>query len=363
MINKNYYGIIIAGGIGSRFYPISTEEKPKQFLDILGQGETLLQATYKRLKKILLPQNIYILTQKKYNTLVKEQLENIVEEQIICEPAMRNTAPCILYATMKIEKNNPDAQIIITPSDHSIEGEKNFFAVINEAFEYSQKQSEIITLGIVPTSAHTGYGYIEIGEEIDGKIYKGLSFREKPQLEQANVFFQSKKYLWNAGIFICSAKTIIANYEKYQPKMFSILQKGKKYFNSPEESHFIEKEYPKTENISIDYAIMEKAEKVVVFKSNFIWDDLGSWNSLYNKLKKDKNENVIDRNSFLIDSKRNIVKSTNPNKQIIIEGLNDYIVVDDENTLMIKPKKNDQKMKEMIQKTREYFRKNNNKNE
>lgn len=344
-MNKNYFAILMAGGVGSRFWPVSTNEFPKQFHDMLGTGETLIQKTFSRLSKLIPAENILILTNERYNDLVLTQLPEVKQEQVLLEPAMRNTAPCILYASLKIKKTNPDAVMVVAPSDHWIEDETAFINNLQQAFDFCQKENALMTLGIQPTFPNTGFGYIEFDNTDENPIKKVNQFREKPDYETAKEFLKSGNFLWNAGIFIWSAKSIIEAFEEFQPQMNRLFMSGYDAYNSDLEKAFIEENYADSENISIDYAVMEKADNVFVLPANFDWNDLGTWGSLYEKLPKDNQLNaVVNANVFLENASNNIIR-TDAKKLIIIDGLNDYIIVDREDVLLIYPKGKEQEIK------------------
>lgn len=346
-MNTNYYAVIMAGGVGSRFWPVSTTEFPKQFHDMLGTGETLIQKTYSRLSKMVPAENILILTNEAYFELVMEQLPEIKAEQVLSEPAMRNTAPCILYASLKIRQTNPDAVMIVAPSDHWIEDEAAFLADLEKAFDYASKEEVLMTLGIKPTFPNTGYGYIEYDKSESSPIKKVERFREKPDYATAKGFVESGNFLWNAGIFIWSVKSINNAFQNLQPVMYSLFNGGSGYYNSPEEKMFIAENYANAENISIDYAVMEGAANVYVIPASFDWNDLGTWGSLHEKLAKDENNNtVVNANLFIENSSGNIIRTDN-GKVVIIDGLQDYIVVDRNEILLIYPKEKEQEIKKI----------------
>lgn len=338
----------MAGGIGSRFWPVSTKEFPKQFHDMLGSGETLIQKTFSRLSQIIPKENILILTHESYNDLILEQLPMVKQEQIVLEPAMRNTAPCILYASLKIKKLNPNAVMVVAPSDHWIEDEMQFVANLQRSFDLCEREESLMTLGILPTSPNTGYGYIEFDKLDSRSIKKVIQFREKPDSKTARRFIQSRNYLWNAGIFIWSAKSVLKAFEEFQPEMFELFMKGLEVYNSEEEHAFILENYPSAENISIDYAIMENAKNVYVLPATFDWNDLGTWGSLHEKLPKDDNNNaVVNANVLLQNSSNNIIR-TALGKQVIVDGLDDYIIVDKDSILLIYPKSKEQDIKGIV---------------
>lgn len=352
-MNKNYYAIIMAGGVGSRFWPVSTPEFPKQFHDMLGTGETLIQKTFSRLSHLIPKENILILSNEKYCTILKEQLPMITEEQIVLEPDMRNTAPCILYASMKIRKQNPDAVMIVAPSDHWIEDEEQFVSNLQRSFNESERNSTLMTLGILPTFPNTGYGYIEFDKLDEKPIKKVVQFREKPDYLTAKKFIQARNFLWNSGIFIWSVEAILQAFEKYQPEMFELFAAGEKEYNTTAEKAFIALNYSKAENISIDYAVMEKADNVYVLPATFDWNDLGTWGSLYDKLPKDEFENAMVNGKLFVENASNNVIRTNPNKMVVIGDLDDYIIVDKDDVLLIYPKKKEQQIKQIVTKIQE----------
>lgn len=348
MTNKNNYAILMAGGVGSRFWPVSRADFPKQFHDMLGSGESLLQTTFNRLEKSVPAENIFILTNANYASLVMEQLPQIENRQIVLEPAMRNTAPCILLAGLKIEKENPNAQILVAPSDHWIEDEEAFTRDILAAFDAVQRQEILMTLGIKPTFPNTGYGYIK-AEQFDKSPVKRVErFTEKPDFTTAKSFLAEGNYFWNAGIFIWSAKAIVKAFEKHQPQMFSLFKSGDAAFNSTEEAEFLDQHYAKAENISIDYAILEKASNVYVLEAGFDWSDLGTWGALYEELPKDENKNVVVNTTKIWSeaSNGNIIR-TSKNKLVVLDGLQDYIVVDHDDALIIVPKEKEQDIKQI----------------
>lgn len=344
-MNKNYYAILMAGGVGSRFWPVSTTEFPKQFHDMLGSGETLIQKTFSRLAKLIPTENILILTNEKYNDLVLEQLPMVQQEQVLLEPAMRNTAPCILYASLKIQKQNPEAVMVVAPSDHWIEDENAFVANLQQCFDFCQKENALMTLGIQPTFPNTGFGYIEFDKSDGNRIKRVNQFREKPDYETAKSFLEQGNFLWNGGIFIWSVKSVTEAFEKFQPQMNALFQQGIESYNTENEKQFINDNYALAENISIDYAVMEKATNVYVLPATFDWNDLGTWGQLHEKIDKDENNNgVINAKVILENASNNIVRS-DANKIIVIDGLHDYIIVDKEGVLMIYPKSKEQEIK------------------
>ncbi len=335
----------MAGGVGSRFWPVSTTEFPKQFHDMLGSGDTLIQKTFSRLSKLIPVENILILTNEKYNNLVLEQLPMVKQKQVLLEPAMRNTAPCILYASLKIKKQNPNALMVVAPSDHWIEDEDAFSRNLQQCFDFCGSENALMTLGIQPTFPNTGFGYIEYDKSDANPIKKVSQFREKPDYETAKSFLEAGNFLWNGGIFIWSVKTISESFEKFQPQMNSLFMKGWESYNNPSEQKFIDENYGLSENVSIDYAIMEKSQNVYVLPATFDWNDLGTWGSLHEKLDKDDNNNTVVNATVILENASNNIIRSEAKKLIIIDGLDDYIIVDKDDVLLIYPKSKEQDIK------------------
>lgn len=350
-MKNNTYVAIMAGGVGSRFWPASRAAKPKQFLDILGVGRSLLQLTYDRLTKLCPPENVLIVTNADYKALVQEQLPAITDNQVLCEPSRNNTAPCIAYAALKVHALNPNANMVVAPSDHVILQEEAFIGALREALEYSSNHNALLTLGIEPTRPDTGYGYIHFEREAaSGRVHKVRKFTEKPPLEQARQFVASGDYLWNAGIFVWHSRSIIEAYSQLAPEIYTILSQGKDAYNTSDEQAFINEHYPTTPNISVDFAIMEKADNVFSIPSSFGWSDLGTWASLYAELDKDDNNNIIQAHPALVsDSADNLIR-VQDGKLAVIRGLNNFIVVDEPDALMIYPKDKEQEIKQVTEK-------------
>lgn len=351
-MNHNNYCVIMAGGIGSRFWPMSRTTTPKQFLDILGTGETLIQQTVNRFRKICPIENIFIVTNDLYQEQVKEQIPDLDEDQILCEPMRRNTAPCIAYANYKIQSINPNANIVVAPSDHIILKEDVFIDVIKSALETTAHNDCLITLGIQPSRPDTGYGYIQFDknkkDERDERIYKVKNFTEKPKLELAEEFLKSGDFLWNAGIFVWSLKSIQNAFKTHLADVHTIFEEGIGMYNTQREELFIENAYSICKNISIDYGIMEKARNVYVLSSDFGWSDLGTWGSLYATRDKDENQNsIIGKNVMTYDTKNSIV-NVKGNRLVVLQGLDDYIVVDDNNILLICKKSDEQSIRQIV---------------
>ncbi len=338
----------MAGGVGSRFWPVSTTEFPKQFHDMLGSGDTLIQKTFSRLSKLIPVENILILTNEKYNQIVLDQLPLVKQEQVLLEPAMRNTAPCILYASLKIQKQNPDAVMVVAPSDHWIEDENEFSRNLQQCFDFCSTENALMTLGIHPTFPNTGFGYIEFDKTDSNPIKKVNQFREKPDYETAKSFLDSGNFLWNGGIFIWSVKAITNAFEKFQPQMNAHFMKGWDDYNTVSEKSFIEENYGLAENVSIDYAVMENATNVYVLPATFDWNDLGTWGSLHEKLDKDKNNNAVVNATVLLNNSSSNIISTAKDKLVIIDGLEDFIIVDKDNVLLIYPKSKEQEIKGIV---------------
>jgi mannose-1-phosphate guanylyltransferase len=354
-MNKNYYAILMAGGVGSRFWPVSTQDFPKQFHDMLGTGETLIQKTFYRLSNLIPKENIFILTNQRYSDLVFEQLPEVTKCQVVLEPAMRNTAPCILYASLKIQKENPNALMIVAPSDHWIEDEHVFVQNVQQAFDFCSTHDVLMTLGITPAFPNTGYGYIEFDKSSGQDIKPVHQFREKPDYETAKSFISQGNFLWNAGIFMWSVKSVILAFQQHQPNLYSLFEKGIDVYNTELEDDFIKDNYGKSENISVDYAIMEKSTNVFVLPASFDWNDLGTWGSLYEKLYKDSESNVTVNSRILAENASGNLVRTGSDKIVVLEGLNDYIIVENDEVLLIFPKTKEQDIKTILQKVKDKF--------
>jgi mannose-1-phosphate guanylyltransferase len=342
----------MAGGVGTRFWPMSTTQHPKQFLDILGTGSTLLQDTYKRMLKVCKKENIYIVTSTSYEELVATQLPSLPKENILCEPSRRNTAPCVAYASYKIHKRDPDAITVVAPSDHLIKKEETFIKAIKSCFEKAEKEDCLITLGIKPTRPDTGYGYIQYVEsdveEVDKRIFKVKTFTEKPDHEMANFFLKSGDFLWNSGIFSWSTKSIIKALEKHDPELANIFKDGWEFYNTDKEKWFIKDAYNNCKNISIDYSVMEKAKNVYVRASIFGWSDLGTWGSLYTHIPKDKQHNALVGKNIITYDCNNCIVQVPKDKLVVLQGLEDYIVVESEGVLMICKKQDEQQIRNFV---------------
>jgi mannose-1-phosphate guanylyltransferase len=351
-MNKNNFALIMAGGVGSRFWPVSRTEYPKQFIDFFGVGKTLIQSTYERFLKICPPENIFIVTNELYIDLIKTQIPGISENQILAEPIMRNTAPCVAYGSMKIAKINPDAIIVVAPSDHTIANQDGFVSAIEQALQAAAENECLITLGIKPSRPDTGYGYIQYTESTlksDKQIHKVKLFTEKPNMDLAKSFLQSGDFLWNAGIFIWSARAINNSFRKHLPEMFDIFQGGHSFYNTNDEFSFIGGAYQQCTNISIDFGIMEKADNVYVLPTDFGWSDLGTWASIYDMADKDYVGNaVIPSEQVIMFNSSNCMVNVPKEKLVILQGLHDYIVVESNNTLLICPRQEEQNIKQIV---------------
>ncbi|RYF25662.1 MAG: mannose-1-phosphate guanylyltransferase [Flavobacteriales bacterium] len=360
-MNSNNYVLIMAGGVGSRFWPKSRNHFPKQFLDILGIGKSLLQLTYQRFLKLCPAENIFIVTNSQYEEIILKQLIGIKAEQLICEPSRNNTAPCIAYASFKLQALNPNANVVVAPSDHFILYEDVFIKKIAQALAYTEKNEALVTLGIAPTRPDTGYGYIkyqddssedqEVNKTDDkaaGGVKKVIAFKEKPTLEKAKEFLAEGNYVWNAGIFIWKVGTIVKALQQHAAEIYTLFEQGNATYNTPAEREFIDTHYPTSPNISIDYAIMEQAANVYTIPAEFGWSDLGTWASLYEAAAKDEANNVIAAKQINASGTTNSIIHINGEKLAVIKGLDNFIVVDEGNALLIYPKSDEQEIKEVV---------------
>lgn len=349
MAHLNNHLVIMAGGVGSRFWPMSTVDKPKQFIDVLGVGRTLLQLTFDRFEGICDPNNVWVVTNKKYASLVHEQLPEIPEGNILQEPCRRNTAPCIAYISWRIKEKDPKANIVISPSDHIVTNATEFRRVIVSALKFTGETDSIVTLGMKPTRPETGYGYIQADLRTSSarnkEIYRVDQFKEKPDVATATRYLQENNYFWNAGIFIMSAATIVNAFRVYQPGLAKIFESMRSIYGTDKEQQEIDLRYPECENISVDYAIMEKAEEIFVFPADFGWSDLGTWGSLMAQSHKDLYGNaLIGQGIEMIESKNNIVH-TMGEKKVVIQGLEGFIVAEEGGTLLICKLSEEQRIK------------------
>jgi mannose-1-phosphate guanylyltransferase len=348
-LNKHFYVAIMAGGIGSRFWPYSRTDFPKQFLDILNTGKTLLQWTYERFTQFIPEENIYIVTHHQYAGTVAKQLPGLPADNIVSEPSRKNTAPCVAYISHKIHKKDPKASIVCAPADHLIMDPTSFTSTCLNALLFAQKNNALLTLGIKPTRPDTGYGYIQYEtEQVADNVYKVKTFTEKPNLELAKTFLKSGDFLWNAGIFVWNSKSILQAFAEHLPEMDELFVAEKEVLNTPKEKDVIERIYSQCTNLSIDYGIMEKAENVYVIPSNFGWSDLGTWASAYENLEKDYLGNAVQgKNVMVIDANNCMVKAPN-DKLVLLQGLEDMIVIDTSDVLLICKKQNEQQIKEYV---------------
>ena len=342
--------VIMAGGVGSRFWPMSTPEKPKQFIDVLGVGRTLLQLTVDRFGSIVDPNNVWVVTNKAYADIVAEQLPDIPRSNILTEPCRRNTAPCIAYVSWRIKKQDPKADIVVTPSDHIVTDTDEFHRVIKECLQFTNNSDAIVTLGMKPNRPETGYGYIQANLSLPALSNKQLfhvdSFREKPDLATAQQYIKKNNYYWNSGIFIWNVNTIVNAFRVYQPRMAAIFESLLPVLATDEEQAWVDKKFPECESISVDYAIMEHAEEIFVFPADFGWSDLGTWGSLLGLSKKDLYGNAaIGPNVKLFESHDCIVH-TAQEKRVIIQGLDGYIVAEHDDTLLICKLSEEQRIKQ-----------------
>ena len=335
----NNHLVIMAGGVGSRFWPMSTADRPKQFIDVLGVGKSLLQLTYQRFANICPPENIWVVTNRRYAGLVKEQLPEVLEGNILLEPCRRNTAPCIAYVSWKIKSKDPKANVVVTPSDHIVTYEAEFRRVIGLCLRFTADSDAIVTLGMKPNRPETGYGYIKADLTMSSlrqrELFRVDRFREKPNLETAMQYIKEKDYFWNAGIFIWSVSTIVNAFRVYQPAISKIFENMLPYYGTPREQELIDKFYPECENISVDYAIMEKAEEIFVCPADFGWSDLGTWGSLQMHTKRDLYGNsLIGENIEMYDC-HNCVVHTLEERRVVVQGLDNYIIAEKDGTLLI----------------------------
>jgi len=342
----------MAGGIGSRFWPLSRIARPKQFLDILGLGRTLIQQAYDRFSKIIPKENFIVVTSVNYKHLVLEQLPDLDEKQVLCEPLRRNTAPCVAYAAYKIKTKHPNANLVVAPSDHVILKEEEFIVQIKHGLEFAQENNALLTLGIKPCRAETGYGYIQVKKQIEFKnlenLYKVKTFTEKPNAEMAQIFVDTGEFFWNSGIFIWSLQSIIDAFDEHLQNVSSLFEKGLKLYHTRDEKHFIKKTYSECQGISIDYGILEKAKNVYVLTADFGWSDLGTWSSLYESKEKDIEGNVISGDNILIYDSKNCIIDISDEKVAIIQGLDGYIIAESNDTLMICKKEDEDQIKKFV---------------
>ena len=348
-MNKHHYVVIMAGGIGSRFWPMSRTNFPKQFLDILNIGKTLIQTTFERFASFIPIENIYVVTSNEYVDIVKDQLPLLPLENILAEPSRKNTAPCIAYTAFKLRQLDPQAKMIVAPADHLVTDNIAFTKVCLEALGFVNEHNALVTLGINPTHPNTGYGYIQYEQQsVSDNVYKVKTFTEKPNLELAKTFVASGEFLWNAGIFVWKAKNIIQAFEQYLPEVYDLFVAQKEKLNTPEEEEALLQIYPFSTNISIDFGIMEKANNVYVIPSSFGWSDLGAWNSAYENLQKDENANAFIGPNFMLVDTTNCILHAPDNKLVVVQGLDNFIVVDSGDVLLICKKEKEQEIKDLV---------------
>ena len=350
-MNENFC-IIMAGGTGSRFWPLSRLAKPKQFLDILGTGRTFLQQTFDRFSKIIPTENFFVVTSTKYKNLVLEQLPQLKESQVLLEPIRRNTAPCIAYAAYKIKTKSPNATLVVAPSDHVILKEEEFIHQIKNGLDFASENDVLLTLGIKPCRPETAYGYIQVKRKVDfnnlDNLYKVKVFAEKPDLQMAKLFVESGEFFWNSGIFIWSMAAITDAFNQHLPDVSSLFEKGMKLYNTVDEVHFISKIYSELQSISVDYGIMEKAGNVYVLTADFGWSDLGNWGTLYENREKDDAGNVISGDNILIYDTKNCIINISGEKIAVLQGLDGYIIAESNDTLMICRREDEQQIKKFV---------------
>lgn len=353
MIDNNNYCVIMAGGIGSRFWPKSRTSCPKQFLDILGVGRTLLQQTFDRFSKICMVENILVVTLEPYVGLVAKQIPELPTDNILAEPIRRNTAPCIAYACFKIRSLNPNANIVVSPSDHYIGDEFGFEMTITRGLQFTQFSKSLLTIGIIPTRPETGYGYIQIDSRSDQsplaihEVTKAKLFTEKPELDMAKTFIESREFFWNSGIFMWNVNVIIEAYREFLPDIYSLFSAGADVYDTPAEKAFISKVYSECPHISIDYGIMESHRDIYVIPALFPWSDLGTWRSLYENTSKDISGNVVNCERAIIEDTTASIISCG-GKLVVVEGLHDYIVAESDGILLVIPRADEKNIKNLV---------------
>ena len=349
-MNNNRYCVIMAGGAGTRFWPMSRQSFPKQFLDILGTGKSFIRHTYERFNNIIPKENFIVVTNHRYKELVLEHIPELSEEQILCEPIGRNTAPCIAYAAYTLQKINPDAEMIVTPADHLILNEQEFYSVVNQALEFIDNHDALMTIGITPTRPETGYGYIQ--RTNDNKICKVKCFTEKPNREMAEAFLECGEFLWNSGIFIWKLKDILKAFTKHLPEHTALFDSIADKLRTAEEPEAIKNIFSECRPISIDYGIMEMANNVHVINGDFGWSDVGTWGSVYQHIRKDRYANAYNPEQVYIYNTRNTLVSLPKGKVAVVNGLKDYIIVDTEDALLVCPMSDEQNIKTYIEEVR-----------
>ncbi|MDR0792524.1 MAG: mannose-1-phosphate guanylyltransferase [Chitinophagaceae bacterium] len=358
-MSSNNYVAIMAGGIGSRLWPKSRTAKPKQFIDLLNTGKTLIQSTFDRFKSFVPVENIYVVATDEYEKIIREQLPELPKENIVSEPSRKNTAPCIAYISFKLLQKNPDANLIVAPSDHLIMNEEEFKSITAQALDFSARLKALVTLGIKPTYPNTGYGYIQHEPmQVASNIFKVKTFTEKPNLEIAKAFLESGDFLWNAGIFIWTAQSILKSLQQFQSEMYEAFDAEKDAFNTPVEKEAVEKIYSLCTSISIDMAVMEHAKNVYVIPSSFGWSDLGSWNNTYENLEKDYLGNAVAGNNVMIIDATKCMISAPQKKLVVLQGLDDCIVIETDDVLLVCKKDKEQEIKEYVAEVKRNFSEN-----
>ena len=349
MQNRNHL-VIMAGGIGSRFWPMSTDERPKQFFDVLGVGRSLLQLTMDRFEGVIEKENIWVVTNKKYADVVREQLPEMPADHVLCEPCRRNTAPCIAYVSWRIKSQDPKANVVVTPSDHIVTNVDEFRRVIKQCLEFTEDSDAIVTLGMKPTRPETGYGYIQADLSMSSmrnkEIFRVDSFKEKPNLETATEYIKDKSYFWNAGIFIWNVSTIVNAFRVFQPVLSKIFESMLPIYGTDKEQEMIDKRYPECQNISVDYAIMEEVEEIFVCPADFGWSDLGTWGSLLMQTKHDLYGNSVIGENVQLYETHNCIIHTMQNSKVVIQGLDGYIVAEQDGKLLICKLSEEQRIKD-----------------
>lgn len=354
-MDNNRYCVIMCGGVGSRFWPFSKASKPKQFIDFFGTGRSLLQMTFDRIKDIVPNENIILITNENYGPLIKEQLPEIADNQILLEPVRRNTAPCIAWAAHHIKALNPNAKMLVAPSDHLILNVEKFKNCVIKAFEFIENRDALVTMGIKPNRPETGYGYIQVGEPIEGNFSKVKTFTEKPDEDLARVFLKSGEFFWNSGMFFWSTDSIIKALDSCAPDVNTVFEQGKEYFGTPQELDYINANFEASPSISIDFAVMEKAPNVYVETVDFGWNDLGTWRSLYDHSPKNIEGNVTQNCKALMLNSHNNIVALKGDKVIVASGLEGYIVADVDDALLIVPLEEEQKIKTYVNEVKSKF--------
>ena len=347
----------MAGGVGTRFWPLSRTSMPKQFLDILGNGRSLIQQTFDRFNEICPPENVYVVTSREYKDMVLSHLPELSESQVLLEPRRRNTAPCIQYAMQRIAKINPKANIIVTPSDHLIEKEEEFVRLLKTGLEFTLKNNALLTLGLKPSRPETGYGYIQLlpNSYDHPEIDKVKTFTEKPNIEMARIFYESGDFFWNSGIFIWSLESIQDSFIRNLPDVYELFEEGKEIYGSNAEDEFIDETYEKCRTISIDYGVMEKADNVYVLCADIGWSDLGTWGSLYDHTTKDENGNGIIGDNAITMKSKNCLVNVSSGKKVVVHGLDNFIIVEDNNSILIINKEDEQEIREVVERVSKNF--------